>query len=330
MEANNIGALLAALVATMVVTAGVHAADTGIADAAQYPTRSVRAVVPYAPGGGTDILARQIGARLHEQWGQSLIIDNRAGGSTVIGADLVARAAPDGYTLLITTGTHAVNATLQPKLPFDPVRSFDPVSLIAVAANVLVVHPSTRVKSVKEFVALAKSRPGALSYSSSGDGGTGHLAMELLKQMAAVDIVHVPYKGAGPAVTAVVSGEVATSITNLIAALAQVKANRLHAIAVTTAKRARALPDVPTIAESGYPGFDASGWFGVFVPAGTPPAIISRLADSFRKVLESTDVQQSLAGQGAEAVGSTPEALGTWMRSEVERWRKVLAAGKIK
>ncbi len=331
MEANKkIGPRVAALVATAVIMGSVQAAETGSADAAQFPTRPVRAVVPYAPGGGTDILARQIGARLHEQWGQPLIIDNRAGGSTVIGADLVARAAPDGYTLLITTGTHAVNATLQPKLPFDPVRSFDPVSLIAVAANVLVVHPSTRVKSVKELVALAKSRPGALSYSSSGDGGTGHLAMELLKQMAAVDIVHIPYKGAGPAVTAVVSGEVATSVTNLIAALSQVKANRLHALAVTTAKRARALPNVPTIAESGYPGFDASGWFGVFVPAGTPPAIIGRLAESFRKVLESPDVQQSLASQGAEAVGSSPEALGTWMRSEVERWRKVLTAGKIK
>jgi tripartite-type tricarboxylate transporter receptor subunit TctC len=287
-------------------------------------------VVPYAPGGGTDILARQLGAKLHDRWGQSLIVDNRAGGATVIGAELVSRAPPDGYTILITTGTHAVNATLQPKLPFDPVRSFDPVTLIAVAANVLVVHPSTRVKSVEEFVALAKARPGAMSYSSSGNGGTGHLAMELLKQMAAVDIVHVPYKGAGPAVTAVVAGEVATSITNLIAALSQVKASRLRAIAVTTAKRAAALPDVPTIAESGYPGFDASGWFGVFVPAGTPPAVISRLADGFRSVLESTELRQSLAAQGAEAVGSTPDALGAWMRSEVERWRKVLTAGGIK
>jgi len=322
--------LLAGLGAGAMLAGIAEAAEPGRQDAARYPVAPVRAIVPYAPGGGTDILARQLGARLYERWGQPLVVDNRAGGATVIGTELVARAPADGYTLLITTGTHAVNATLHSKLPFDPIRSFDAVTLIAIAANVLVVHPSAPAKSVKEFVALAKSRPAGLSYSSSGNGGTGHLAMELLKQMAGVDIVHVPYKGAGPAVTAVVGNEVATSITNLIAALSQVKANRLRALAVTTAKRPSALPDIPTIAESGYPGFDASGWFGVFVPAGTPRAVNARLAESFRGVLKSPEVEQSLAAQGAEAVGSSPEELAKWLRSEVERWRKVLSSTAIK
>lgn len=320
----------AVLCASLVLAGVTHGAEPSRQDAARYPVAPVRAIVPYAPGGGTDILARQLGAKLYERWGQPLVVDNRAGGATIIGTELVARAPADGYTILITTGTHAVNATLHPKLPFDPVRSFDSVTLLAIAANVLVVHPSTPAKSVKEFLALAKSRPAGLSYSSSGNGGTGHLAMELLKQMSGVDIVHVPYKGAGPAVTAVVGGEVATSITNLIAALSQVKANRLRALAVTTAKRATALPEVPTIAESGYPGFDASGWFGVFVPAGTPRAVNARLTDSFRGVLKAPEVERSLAAQGAEAVGSTPEELAKWLRSEVDRWRKVLSSANIK
>ncbi len=323
-------AMVVTALAAGAACAAAHAAQAERRDAARYPAAPVRAIVPYAPGGGTDILARQLGAKLYERWGQPLVIDNRAGGATVIGTEIVARAPADGYTILITTGTHAVNATLHAKLPFDPVRSFDPVTLLAIAANVLVVHPPTPAKSVKELVALAKSRPAGMHYSSSGNGGTGHLAMELLKQMASVEIVHVPYKGAGPAVTAVVGGEVATSITNLIAAMSQVKAGRLRALAVTTARRSAALPDVPTIAESGFPGFDASGWFGVFVPAGTPRAVNTRLGDHFRAVLKLADVEQSFAAQGAEAVGSGADALGRWMQTEVARWSKVLAGANVR
>ena len=310
------------------------AASAGITRAAEsavtFPNAAVRAVVPYPPGGGTDIIARQIAARLFDRWGHALVIDNRAGGGTVIGADVVARAPADGYTLLITTGTHAVNASLIAKLPFDPIRSFEPVTLLGAAANVLLVHPSIPAKTVREFVALAQSRPGAINYSSSGNGGTGHLAMEMFKQQAGVRIMHIPYKGAGPAVTALVAGEVETSITNLIAALPQIKANRMRALAVTSGKRSTALPDAPTIAESGYPKFDASGWFAVFAPAKTPRPIINKLADDFRAVLKLNEVQQGLAAQGAVAIGSSPDDLGAWLRAEVERWRQVLIAANIK
>ena len=316
-----------AVLLTSAIPAGIAiAAEAGVS----FPNAAVRAVVPYPPGGGTDIIARQVAARLFERWGHALVIDNRAGGGTVIGTELAARAQPDGYTLLITTGTHAVNASLYKKLPFDPVRSFEPVTLLGTAANVLLVHPSIPAKSVKEFAALAKTRPGGINYSSSGNGGTGHLAMEMFKQAAGVNIVHIPYKGAGPAVTALVSGEVETSITNLLAALPQIKASRLRALAVTSGKRSAVLEGTPTIAESGYAGFDASGWFGVFAPAKTPQPIVNKLADDFRAALKIPEVRQSLAAQGAEAIGSTPAELGTWLRSEVERWRRVLAAANIR
>lgn len=321
--------LLAALMICMLPAPRSWAAEAGKTDLAQYPNAPVRAVVPYPPGGGTDIIARQLAAKLLERWGHPLVIDNRAGAGTIIGTEIVSRAPADGQTLLITTGTHAVNATLIKKLPFDPARSFEAVSLLGTAANVLLIHPSMPAKHVKEFVALAKSRPGGVNYSSSGNGGTGHLAMEMFKQTAGVSIVHIPYKGAGPAVTALVAGEVESSITNLIAALPQIKARRLRALAVTTGTRSAALSDIPTVAESGYPGFDASGWFGVFAPAKTAGAIVHRLSDDFRAVLKLPEVQKALAAQGAEAKGSTPAELTAWLQAEIERWRRVLQSAGI-
>ncbi|MGE5525871.1 MAG: tripartite tricarboxylate transporter substrate binding protein [Rhodospirillaceae bacterium] len=321
------GALSAAIILSACGHAVAAAADQS--DAARFPARPVRAIVPYAPGGGTDILARVIGEKLYECWQQPLIVDNRPGGGTVIGTELVARAPADGYTLLVSTGTHAVNATLYRRLPFDPVRGFEPVSLLAIAPNVLVVHPSLPAKSVQELIALARAKPGVLTYSSSGNGGTGHLAMEMLKQMAQVQLIHIPYKGAGPALNAVVSGEASLSINNMIATLPQIKSGRLRVLAVTTEKRSRALPQVPTIAESGLPGFDASGWFGVWAPAKTPAAVVTKLSEDFRAVLAMPQIAQTLDQQGAEVAYRGPVEFRKLVLDEVERWRKVITSGGI-
>jgi tripartite-type tricarboxylate transporter receptor subunit TctC len=317
------------LSATLALSASLATLSYAADDAARFPTRPVRAIVPYAPGGGTDILARVISEKLYERWQQPLIVDNRPGGGTVIGSDAVARAAPDGQTLLVNTGTHAVNATLYRKLPFDPVRSFEPVSLLAIAPNVLVVHPSLPATSVQELIALARRKPGVLTYSSSGNGGTGHLAMEMLKQMAHVQLIHIPYKGAGPALNAIVSGEVGVSINNMIATLPQIRAGRLQVLAVTTQKRSRALPQVPTIAESGLSGFDASGWFGVWAPAKTPAAIVNKLSSDFQAVLAEPDIVQTLDQQGAEVAYLGPTEFGKLVTGEIERWRKVITSGGI-
>jgi tripartite-type tricarboxylate transporter receptor subunit TctC len=295
----------------------------------RYPAKAVRIVVPYAPGGGTDVQARVIGAKLSEAWGQPVIIDNRPGGGTVIGTELVARAPSDGYVLLIGTPTHVVNATLYPKLPFDPLRDFAPVTVMTASPNIFVAHPSIPARSTKEFIALARVRPGQITYGSSGNGGTGHLAMEMMKQMAQIKAVHVPYKGGGPAINAVLTGEVSVLINNMIPTVQQVRAGRLRALGVTSKVRSSAIPEVPTIAESGLRGFEAVAWFGLFAPAHTPVPIIDKLNSDFAKVLKAPEVSQMLESQGAEAVGNSPAEFERILRTDLEKWRTVLKASPI-
>jgi tripartite-type tricarboxylate transporter receptor subunit TctC len=319
----------AALVVVCACGPQVVGAATPAGEERSYPVKPLRFVVPYAPGGGTDIVGRLVGARLTEAWGQPVVIDNRPGGGTVIGTEVVARTPPDGYTVLLSTGTHTVNASLYPKLPFDPVRDFEAVSLIAVAPNVLVVHPSVPVRSVRELLALARQRPGQLGYASSGNGGTGHLAMEMLKQMAAIDVIHVPYKGAGPAVNAILSGEVGASINNMIALVPQIRAGRIRALGVTTTTRSAILPDVPTIAESGLAGFEASGWFGAWVPAKTPVAIVNRLSAEIGRIVRSPEAGEHLKAQGAAPIGSRPDEFARTIVADIAKWRQVLKTTRI-
>jgi tripartite-type tricarboxylate transporter receptor subunit TctC len=286
-------------------------------------------IVPFAPGGGTDIIARIMGPRLAEALGQQAVIDNRPGGGTIIGAELAARSPPDGYTLFMgLNGTMAINPSLYKKLPYDSVRDFAPVTLVGVGPNVLVVHPSLPVKNVKDLIALAKAHPGTLAYASSGTGGAPHLAGELFKSMAHVDMIHVPYKGAGPATTDLLAGHVQVMFAGLGPAIAHIRSGKLHALAVAGAKRTQALPELPTIAET-LNGFEASSWFGVFVPAGTPKEIVARLNAEIAKAMARKDVREQLLAQGYEPVTGTPEQLADLLKQDIARWASVIRAARI-
>jgi tripartite-type tricarboxylate transporter receptor subunit TctC len=292
-----------------------------------YPTKPIRMIVPFPAGGTTDILARSVGQKLGEAVGRQVIIDNRPGAGGNIGSDMVAKAAPDGYTLLMgTVGTHAINASLYAKMPYDHIQDFAPITLVAAVPNVLVVNPSVEAKSVRELIALAKAKPGQLSFASSGNGTSIHLSGELFKTMAGIDMLHVPYKGSAPALTDLIGGQVNLMFDNLPSSLPHIKAGKLRALAVTSGKRSPALPDVPTIAEAGLPGFEASSWFGVFAPAGTPKEIITRLNMEIVKALTSPELKERLAAQGAEAVGNSPEQFAAHIRSETAKWAKVVKA----
>jgi tripartite-type tricarboxylate transporter receptor subunit TctC len=297
---------------------------------AQYPNKSVRLVVPYPPGGGTDTMARTLGQKLSETLGQQVVIDNRPGGGANIGAELAAKAPPDGYTLLMNTIAHASAVSLYRKLGYNFLRDFAPVTLLATTPHILVTHPSLPVKSVKDLVALAKARPNEIVYSSSGSGTPAHLAGELFKHMTGANMVHVPYKGGGPSMIALLSGEVSLAFATTPSAIAYVKAGRLRAIAVTTARRSLATPDLPTIGEAGVPGYDVGSWYGLLAPAGTPKDIVARLNAEAGKALRLPDVKQRLDASGFEALTSTPEEYGAFMRSEVEKWAKVIKAAGIR
>lgn len=299
-----------------------------------YPSKPIRLVVPFTPGGSSDILARAIGQKLSEAWGQSVLIDNVPGAGGSIGADKVAKATPDGYTLLMGhIGTLAVNPSIYPNLSYDPVKSFAPVAWVARVPNVLVVNPGVPARNVKELVALARSQPGRLNYGSGGNGSAAHIATEYLKLKSQTFMVHVPYRGTSPAVTDLIAGQIQLMFTGGPAVMSFVKSGQLRAVAVSSSQRLSSLPDLPTVAESGLPefaGFEADQWYGVVAPAGTPVAIVNKLNAQINLSLNSPELKARLQAEGAEAMPTTPEAFGNLIAREIERWRPVVKAGKVR
>ncbi len=295
-----------------------------------YPNRPVRVVVPYPPGGGTDVVARTIAQKMTEAMGQPLVVDNRGGANGILGTDLVAKAKPDGYTVLVTIASHAINPTLYSKLPYDTATDLLPVSLLAEYPFVLTVHPTVPAKTAREFIAFARARPNQLNYASSGNGSGPHLGMELLKTMAKIQMIHIPYKGAGQAMTDLISGQVEVFLNNFLAGGAMIKAGKLRALAVTGEKRSAAIPDLPTFTEAAVPGYVVTGWYGMLVPAGTPPAVIAALQDGATKALRSKDVSERLSGEAAEIVASTPPQFGAFIKAETDKWAGVIKKAGLK
>jgi len=304
--------------------AGLISGPTTAASADAYPSRPVRFVVPLAAGGGTDIIARIFGQKLSEIWGQQVVVDNRPGAGGIIGAEIAAKAAPDGYTLVMVSSSHTVHPSMHRKLPYDTVNDFAPVSMLVTYPFLLVAHPSVQARSAKELIATAKARPGNLIYASSGPGSAAHLAAELFKSMSGANLTHVPYKGSGPAVTALVSGEAAVGFYSASATAQHVRAGRLRTLATTGARRSAFLPDIPTVAESAVPGYEASTWAGVLVPARTPGAIVKRLHTDVMRVLAQADVRERIAALEFEPVGSLPAEFGVTIASEIVKWGKVV------
>ena len=291
-----------------------------------YPNKPVRFIVPYPPGSGTDIVARMLGQKLTEAWGQQVTVDNRPGAGAIIGVDAVAKAAPDGYTIGIAdNGPLAINPALYPKLPYNPVRDFAPVTLVANLPFILVVHPSLPVNNVAELVALAKSRPGQINYASVGNGSAVHLATELFKTRAGIDLVHVPYKGSAPALNGLLGGEASVMFVNLLSSMPLVKAGKLRALATGTAKRLLAAPDLPTIAEAGVPGYEYQAWFGVIAPAGTPRPVVERLNADLVRIIALPEIRERMIQQGGlEPIGGTAESFAALIPREIEHWGKVV------
>ncbi len=295
------------------------------AQAQAFPTKAITIIVPFSAGGTTDILARVLGQFISKDLGQPVIIDNRAGAGGNIGTQLVARAAPDGHTILMgTVGTHAINQSLYPKLAFDPIKDFAPLTRVALVPNLLVANPAQPFKTVKELMAYAKANPGKVTFGSSGSGTSIHLSGELFKQMAGVDIQHVAYKGSAPAVNDLLGNHIAIMFDNMPSAIGHVKAGKLRPLAVTTAQRSPALPDVPTIAEAGVPGYEATSWFGLLAPARTPAPVVAKLNASILKALADPDVKKKLLEQGAEPAGETPAQFAAFIASETVKWGKIV------
>ena len=295
-----------------------------------YPNRPIRLIVPYPPGGAVDPIARTIIQKLDEAWGQPVVVDNRPGAGTIIGTEIVAKAAPDGYTVILVATSFTVNPAMYSKLPFDPVNDFTPISLVANFPMMLVVNPQVPVNSVKELIDFLKAKPGQINFSSIGNGTTQHLAGELFKSMAGVDMVHVPYKGSGPSMMSVVGGETSVTIESVFLLSPQVKAGRLRALAGTAMKRASMAPDLPTISESGIPGYDVSTWVGLLAPAGTPQEVVQKWQQQIARVLQIPEVRERQISQGVDPVGSTPEHFAEFIKTEIAKWGKVVKQAGIK
>jgi len=300
------------------------------ADAGDYPVKAIRIVVPFPPGGGADITARPIAQKLSERWGQSVVIDNRGGASGMIGADIVAKAPPDGYTLIVGSSAEAaLNVALFPKMPYDPVRDFAPITLATVTPMALVVHPSVPIKSVKEYIAIARAKPGSMTFGSAGAGSVHHFAGEWLKILAKIDIVHVPYKGQAPALIDMIGGHLPSGFATLLPAMQHVKTGKLRALAVSTQKRAPLLPDVPALAET-LPGFDVTQWNAVWAPAATPKDVLDKLSTEITRIVQSPDYRARMTEQGSEAIGNSPSELAAFQRAEIDKYRKIAQQANVK
>jgi len=298
--------------------------SAAVAAADAFPTRAVRIIVPFPAGGPSDLLSRMMAPRLIETWGQQVVIDNRPGGGTIIGTELVAKAPPDGHTVIMIYTGHATNPSLHSKLPYDTLRDFSAVSLCTMLPIVLATHPGLSAHSLKELIALAKAKPGQLAFGTSGNGSTGHLAGEMFKYATGIDMVHVPYKGSAPAISDVLGGQIPMTFDGLPAALPHIKAGKMKALAVTSTSRSPLVPEVPTVAEHGYPGFVADSWFGVVAPSKTPRDVIAKMSADMAKVVRSKEISDKLVEMGYLPVANTPEQFDAFIRSETTKWARVI------
>ncbi len=315
---------------TALSVAGFAALHGAGSYAQQYPVKAIRFISPYPAGGGNDTLLRILGDKLGEQMGQRVIVDNRPGANTIVGTELLVKSPPDGYTFILLPNSFATNPSFYPKLPYDTMKDLAPVGQIAQSPQMIVAHPSMPARTLRQLIALSKAQPGVLSYGTSGNGSTGHLAGVLLSMMTGLQLTHVPYKGTAPAVNELIGGHIPLMISSMIATLPHVRSGKLKIIALTTAKRSPAIPEVPTIAESGAPGYDATLWYGILAPARTPEAIVKRMNAELTAVLKSPDIVEKLATQAVEPHPTSPEQFAALIRSELEKWSKVIRASGVK
>lgn len=316
--------LIVALLGGVVSAGGAWGAEA-------YPTRAIRLIVPYPPGGAGDIVGRMLGARLTDALGQQVVVDNRGGGGQIIASELAAKAPPDGHTLFLASATHGINPGLRRgKLPYDTLKDFAPITLVAESPLVFVAHPSLGAGDIRALIAAAKAKPGQINYASSGPGTGGHLSFEMLKHYAGIDVAHIPYKGAGPALVDLIAGQVQAMCTSPLPAMPHVKSGRLKALGMTSRARSRAAPDIPTVAEQGVPGYESTLWYALLAPAATPQPVIKRVHSETVKIIRSPDVSGQLLAQGAEPIGNTPPELQKFIAAEIKRWTDVISKANIR